>query len=396
VHAAGPRAQPGVHLEEAADLVHDVVEVPRLVAVGRLGRVAVHRVALPDHAAGAALVLDRLDDRRQHVAHLPRTHPGDQGQPSRLQRRVEPLAQLDRPLGGRRRAELDPDRVVQPAQQLDVRAVEVAGPLADPDHVRRQVVRAALLVRTGQRPLVLQQQRLVAAPQLDAVGLRGGLEVQAAGAHEGQRPLDVGRQRLVAVPGRAVLHEGRVPLVHGRQVGAAVGGHRPHEVHRGGAVGVGPDHPGRVGGALTVQVVDRVAPVGGQPRRGLQVSAARLGVLPGQPAHLDHRDARAVGQDHGHLQQGADLAADAVGGVGGEGLGAVAALQQEGLPARDVGQPGAQRVALPRLDQRRHLAERLEDVGQGDRVGPVRLLQRRQLAPPVEVQVVRGGHAARE
>ena len=272
-------------------------------------------------------------------------------------------------------------------------AIEVAGPLADPDHVRAQVVRATLLVRAGQRPLVLQQQRLVTAPQLDTVRLRVGLQVQPAGPHERQRPLDVGRQHLVAVTGRAVLHEGGVPLVHGREVGAAVGGHRAHEVHRRGAVGVRPDHPRRVRRALPVQVVDRVAPVGRQAGRGLQVGAARLGVLPGQATHLHHRHARAVGENHRHLQQGAHLAADAVGRVGHEGLRAVAALQQEGLPARHVGQARAQGVALPRLDQRRNLAERLEHLGEGQRVGPARLLQRRQLAPPVEVLVVRGGHA---
>ena len=111
----------------------------------------------------------------------------------------------------------------------------------------------------------------------------------------------------------------------------------------------------RVGRAVAVQVVDGVAAVRRQAGRGLDVGAARLGVLPGEPADLHHRHARAVGQDDGHLQQGADLAADALGGVGGEGLGAVAALQQERLAARDGGQPLAQDVALLRLHQRRHL-----------------------------------------
>src|SRR3712207_7333323 len=39
-----------VDLEEPLHLVHDPVEVPRLVAARRLLRVAVHGVALPHHA----------------------------------------------------------------------------------------------------------------------------------------------------------------------------------------------------------------------------------------------------------------------------------------------------------------------------------------------------------
>ena len=74
VHAAGVGAQPAVHLEVAEHLVDDPVEVPGLVAVGRLVGVAVHRVALPDHlGAGRG---DLLHDRRQRVADLVVAHPG--------------------------------------------------------------------------------------------------------------------------------------------------------------------------------------------------------------------------------------------------------------------------------------------------------------------------------
>ena len=111
-----------------------------------------------------------------------------------------------------------------------------------------------------------------------------------------------------------------------------------------------------------MQVVDGVAAVA-RAAVGLEVGAARLGVLAGDPPDLDHRQRRAVGQHDGHLQQRADLAADLLAGVRGEGLGAVAALQQERLAARDGGQPLAQRVALLRLHQRRHLGQDLHDVG---------------------------------
>src|SRR4029077_14557102 len=53
VDAARMRAERAVHLEEARDLVQHVVEVPGLVAAGRLDRVAVHRVAYPHHGGPA-------------------------------------------------------------------------------------------------------------------------------------------------------------------------------------------------------------------------------------------------------------------------------------------------------------------------------------------------------
>src|SRR5690606_847735 len=81
VQAARVRAQRAVHLEVAEHLVDDPVEVPGLVAVGRLDGVAVHGVALPHHPrAGRG---DLLDDRRQHLADLLVTHPADQREPPR-------------------------------------------------------------------------------------------------------------------------------------------------------------------------------------------------------------------------------------------------------------------------------------------------------------------------
>jgi hypothetical protein len=145
-----------------------------------------------------------------------------------------------------------------------------------------------------------------------------------------------------------------------------------------------------------VQVVHRVAAVAGESGRALDVAAARLGVLARETTDLHDRDAGAVGEHDGHLQERADLAADPVGGVGREGLGAVAALQQERLAARDGGQPLAQVVALAGLDQRRDLRQRLVDGGERGLVGPGRLLQGRQVAPAVQVcGFERGGHALR-
>ena len=81
--------------------------------------------------------------------------------------------------------------------ELDVRAVELAGALADPDEVRRRC-RTSGPVRESMRvsgALVVEQQRLVAGVELDRAER---LEVDAAGRHERQRPVDVAGQQLVA------------------------------------------------------------------------------------------------------------------------------------------------------------------------------------------------------
>ena len=67
-------------------------------------------------------------------------------------------------LGRRGRAELHADRVADLRGELDVRAVELAGALADPEEVAGHVVRQLRArVDAGQRELVVEQQRLVAA-----------------------------------------------------------------------------------------------------------------------------------------------------------------------------------------------------------------------------------------
>ena len=81
MHAAGMGALGVVDGEEAAHLGQDAVERPGLVAGRRLDRVAVHRVARPDHLA--ALALHRADQRRQLRLDLVGAHAGDQGQAAR-------------------------------------------------------------------------------------------------------------------------------------------------------------------------------------------------------------------------------------------------------------------------------------------------------------------------
>ena len=67
---------------------------------------------------------------------------------------------------------LQPIGLLTPAQELDVGTVELAGALADPQHVRGAVVPVAgERVDAGQRLLVAEQERLVAGVEVDLVEL---------------------------------------------------------------------------------------------------------------------------------------------------------------------------------------------------------------------------------
>ena len=120
------------------------------------------------------------------------------------------------------RAELAAERVVDTGEELDVRAVERPRSLPDPEHVRRAVVPVARERVAARQPLlVVEQQALVARPDVDLVQLRRRREVDPAGRHEGERALDLGGERLVAATLRGARDEVLVPGVHLRQVGEA-------------------------------------------------------------------------------------------------------------------------------------------------------------------------------
>src|SRR5204862_3073884 len=71
------------------------------------------------------------------------------------------------------RTELDSDWIADTTQELDVRVVELARALADPQHVGRAVVPvAAERVDAGERLFVAEQQRFVAGVEVDRVEIR--------------------------------------------------------------------------------------------------------------------------------------------------------------------------------------------------------------------------------
>lgn len=219
--------------------------------------------------------------------------------------------------------------------------------------------------------------------ELDGLEL---LRVGAAGPHEVQRVVDLARQLLVALPGRGGLHEVLVPGVHLAQIGVAAGGEGAHQVERGGG---GVVHPLQALGVrdagllVEVEAVDRVTAVRrqGHAVTGLGALGARLGVLARDTADLHDRHGGGVGEDSAHLEQGLELGPDVLGAHGVEGLGAVAALQQERVALRDGRQTGAQLVALAGEDERRIRLEVRDHIAQSLGIGVLGLLRRGQVSP---------------
>ena len=101
-------------------------------------------------------------------------------------------------------ADLAPDGVVDPGEELDVGAVELAGALAHPDHVGRAVVPVAgERVRARERLLVAEDERLVAGVEVDLVQgrlARGRLRRR----HEPQGPVDLRRRSARSVDPRSL------------------------------------------------------------------------------------------------------------------------------------------------------------------------------------------------
>ena len=317
-----------------------------------------HRIRRPDD--GVPGVPNGADDRRQRVDEALRPHPHDQRQPPGPPRRIEPLAELDDLVGGRRRPELDPERVVDAGEELDVRASQLVRSLADPEHVRRAVVPVAgQRVLPRQRLLVVEHEALVARPQIDAVEpLRLG-DVDPAGADEVERALDLGGERLVALSLGRARDELLVPRVHLGEIGEAAVREGADEVERGRGLVVDPQQPRRIGRPRLERrrvVVDHVT----EERRQLEVPHAlrrlrsRLRELARDPADLHERQPGAVDHHHRHLQEDLQLLADRDRAEVAKRLGALARLEQKRPAAGDVAERRLEVSRLAREHERRH------------------------------------------
>ncbi len=312
MNAAGMTAFGLVHLEELLHLVEDLREITGLVASAGLDGIAVHGVGAPQHLAPLALYA--ADQPWQVVADLARAHAYDQVQAPWVVGRVEGVDQAEQFLGVHAGADLDPDRVVHPTQELDMGAVQLASAVADPQHVRRAVVVVAgQAVLAHEGLFIVQQQRFVGGEEAGFTQLRRA--VQATGTHERQGFVDAVGQLVVLVCQRRVGDEVQVPLVHLVQVGKTALGEGPQQVEAGGGLVIGLQQALRVRDAalgVEADAVDDVAPVSGQGdgADGFIARRAWLGELPGHAPDLDHRAARGKRHDDGHLQQHLEGVAD--------------------------------------------------------------------------------------
>src|SRR3984893_1056274 len=184
--AAGMGALRGVDGEERLHLRQDAVERPGLVARGRGDGVAVHRIARPDHRP--PLALHGADQMRQVIADLVRPGAVDQRQASRLVVRIEHVDQPQQLVRLERGPAFQPDRILDAAEIFDMAVIELAGAVADPDHMARGGVPVAGRgIDPRKSLLVAEQQRLVAGVDIGGAQFRVALEIEPAGTHEIQR-----------------------------------------------------------------------------------------------------------------------------------------------------------------------------------------------------------------
>ena len=172
------------------------------------------------------------------------------------------------------------------------------------------------------------------------------------------------------------------------EIGVAAGGEGAQQVERRRRLAKGLELAARVGLARfrrELDVVDDVAAIGRQRHAvlGLDVGRARLGELAGDAADLDHRRGGGEGQHHRHLQEDAEEVADVVGRMLAEALGAVAALQQEGLARLRLAEQALELARLAGEDQRRIAGELALDLGERGAVGVDRRLLDRLRSPAI-------------
>ena len=123
---------------EGAYFGENVIKIPRFLPITVLVGIAVHRVATPDNLESFPSNLP--DQLRQTSLYFLSTEPGDEGQPSRFIGGIEFQDELFYIFDIGVRPDLEPERVANPAEELYVGAINLAGPVADPEHVGAAVI----------------------------------------------------------------------------------------------------------------------------------------------------------------------------------------------------------------------------------------------------------------
>ena len=92
-----------------------------------------HGIAGPHHHT--TLALHGADQLRQVIANFIRAEAVDQRQPAGLVVRIEHVDQLQQLVRLERGTAFQPDRIPDAAEIFDMAVIELAGAVADPDHV---------------------------------------------------------------------------------------------------------------------------------------------------------------------------------------------------------------------------------------------------------------------
>ena len=378
--------------EERADFAHHALEGARLVAACGYC-VAVHGIARPhDRAPGA---LHGANERGQMIDDFVGAKAADQRQAPGLVVGIERIYQAQQIVGLQRGAALEADGVFHATAIFNVRMIELARAVADPDHMAGGgVMISGGGIDARQRLLEAQQQRLVRGVEIGCAHFLMALGVETDGAHEGQRFGDAVGQFLIAVGLRRILHKAQHPAMGVLKVGVAAGGERAQQVQRRCRLAISLQQATRIGRAgrfRKFKIVDDVAAI----YRQLDVAAlfgvgrTGLGELPRDAPDLHNRRRARERQHHGHLQEHAEEIADVVGGMLGKALGAIAALQQERFAQRHVAKRALELARLARKHQRRIACKRALNLVQSRLVRIKRRLLDGLASPAIDAPAIR-------
>lgn len=205
--------------------------------------------------------------------------------------------------------------------------------------------------------LVIQEETFVAGEELDALELVGS---RVDDLEEPEGLLDAGCDLGILGLEFRIADVAQTPVERAVQICNAGGDGGSDVVECRGRVVIRLDEAIRI--QLPLLNLEPIQDIPPEARNLLAIhnlrrATPRLGVLPGHPADSDHGLVGAPDEDDAHLQQELDLGLDGALLAVVEELGAVAALEQEGVALGDIAQVGLERVDLVGVDDGRQPGE---------------------------------------
>src|SRR5579871_3263600 len=342
-----------VDIERLVQFTKNFLEVARLQAAIGSSRVAVHRIAAPQHRAAGGL--GGSDQSRQMLRDALAAEPVNEREPARLVFRIESRDQPLDTIGRNGGPDFHANGVADAAEVFHVGAIRVGGAHPDPWKMRREI-EPALLPRylACLRLLVRKVQPLVAGEEVDPVEAAGVFAGQVF--HEAERFVNSPRRPPVFAGHRRVADPVQVPVVEVMRIDKPAYYQGTNEVDGQSGTLIAAQHEAWVGHSglgCEVGTIDEIAAIGGQGQAvaGFELLGTRLGILARKAPNAHHALLRAVDQNQAHLQQNFDLVGDRRGVAGIEAFRAIAALQQEALAANSFGQLRLEIQHFPRSDE---------------------------------------------